>query len=484
MYEPSQKQWSRHQVANSSELVLCRHTATLLPDHRSIFFLGGGMNCFGFGTTFSPPLVLDVTSLVGQNRFSASADAAACQASDGTAHGQSCYRTLDYSDVAAHQASDSTVYRQNSNRSLATDAAAAQQASDDTSHGQNPDKDLLSGAWPEPKGMEPSALPHTVIGAKPTPSLTGGTRGEYLQGGAGRGGPKAAASLTPGSHPQGQQLSQQTACVGDRHAQAQELSKALAVARLQAKAAKDALKSLGWLDRSCRADIDPNSGVICLPLTDSGSTMLQSAAFNAAQPESDPATSTQPSSPQLSSAQLNSAQASSAQLSSDGLSWAQRSTTAQLNHVDAGTVQHSSSCSALSTASSQPLPTSELPVTIGSLARLKGSTVERKSRKRQAVGSQEANMACLQALMQAGLAVVQPIPTSKSSRVEGGPAQRLKGAVTTLLQQQVNLTLICCVTVLHTISIILCCLHVHYHGAAGVGCSNLTWTTVFQCGEV
>ena len=397
------------------------------------------MNCFGFGTTFSPPVVLDVISLINQHRFSHSADAAAHQASDSTAHQYSSDRTLDYGDVAAHQASDNTVCAQNPDRILATDAAAAQQASDDTAHGQNPDRTLLSGALPEAKGLEPSAVHHAVTSIKPTPSPTGGTTGEYPQGGAGRGGLKAAASLTSGTPPQREQLSKQALCNG--HAQSQELSKGLAVARLKAKAAKDALKGLGWLDRSCRADTDPSSGVICLPLTDSGSALLQSDDFSSAQFESDPAMAAHPSSPQLSSAQLSSAQASSARLSSDGLSSALRSMTAQLNRADAGTVQNSSSCSTLSMASSQPLPTGELPVTNGSLARLKGSTAGPKSRKQKTVGSQEADRACLQALMQAGLAVVRPVATSKSSRAEGGPAQRLKGAVTVLLQQHVSLTL-------------------------------------------
>lgn len=91
-------------------------------------------------------------------------------------------------------------------------------------------------------------------------------------------------------------------------------------------------------------------------------------------------------------------------------------------------------------ASSQPLPTGRLAGTDGSLGKLKGSTAGAKGKKRQAGGSQEADMACLQALMQAGLAVLQPMEMHRSSRGQGGPAQRLKGAVTHLLQQQVSLT--------------------------------------------
>lgn len=100
----------------------------------------------------------------------------------------------------------------------------------------------------------------------------------------------------------------------------------------------------------------------------------------------------------------------------------------------------SSPFTALSMASSQPLPTGRLAGTDGSLGKLKGSTAGAKGKKRQAGGSQEADMACLQALMQAGLAVLQPMEMHRSSRGQGGPAQRLKGAVTHLLQQQVSLT--------------------------------------------
>lgn len=451
MYEPRQGQWSRQSVANSSELVLCRHTATVLPDHRSIFLLGGGMNCFGFGTTFSPPVVLHITSLVDNYRLSDSANAAPHGASDGTAHGQNPDRTLDDGGVAAQRASDSTGCEQNPNRILATDADAAHQVSDHTEQGQNFDRTLVDGALPEAKVLEP--IHHSVSATKPTPTPTRVTRGDNLQGIASRGDPKAAASLTSGSQLRGGKLSQQAACDGHGNLQAQEASQqGLAVAKLQAKAAKDALKGLGWLDRSCRADTHPSSGVICLPLTGGGSAVLNSAEFSSPQPDSDPAMSTQPSSSQHGSAEPNfaksnaAAEVSSAQLSSDRLSSAQHSSAEQLNDADASSEPGSSSHIDPGMASSQPLPTGEVPLTDGSSSKLKGSTVGAKGRKQKAVGSQEADKVCLKALMQAGLAVVQPIATSKSSRVEGGPAQRLKGAVTALLQQQASLTLMHCVS--------------------------------------
>ena len=423
-------------------------------------------------------MVLDITRLVNQNRVSDSANAAPHEASDGVAHGQNPNRALDDDGVAAHQASDSTVCRQNPHRISATDAAAAaHQASDDTARGQNLVRTLVNGALPEAEVLEP--MHHSVNGTMPTPTPTGFTRGDNLQGGAGRGGPgdnlrevagrggpTAAASLTSGSQQRGGKLLQQAACNGHGSGQAQEASKlGLAVARLQAKAAKDALKGLGWLDRSYRADTHTSSAVICLPLTDSGSAVLKSAEFSSAHHESDPARSSQPSSSQhssaqldfanpnsaeVSSAQLNSAQLNSAQLSSDGLSSA-----AQLDDADASSEPVSSSHMDPGMASSQPLPTGKVPITDGNSDKLKGSTVGATGRKRKAVGSQEADMVCLQALMQAGLAVVRHIATSKSSRVGGGPAHRLKGAVTALLQQQVSLTLMCCVTVLCIISMIL-----------------------------
>ena len=487
VYEASQEQWSRHSVANSSELVLCRHTATVLPDHCSIFCLGGGLNCFGFGTTFSPAVILDITSLVDQHTLSDSANAAAHQASNGTAHGQNPDRTLDYGSVAAYQASDSTMCEHNPHRSSAIEAAAAHQASDDTTHGQNPDRTLISGSLAEEKSFEPIAIHHAAMGTKAAPGPAGVTRGDHLQGGAGRGGAEAPASLTSGSHCQGGLLSQVAACKGHGYGEAQEASKqGLAVARLQAKAAKDALRGLGWLDRSCRADTDSSTGVICLPVTDSGCTMLQSAEFSSAQPESDPVRSAEPGSSQHSSAHLDSksssAHLSSAQLSSDGLSSAQHGSAAQLNYADASSVPRSSSYADTCMAS-------EVPLTDGSPGKLKGSTVGAKGGKRKAVRSQKADMACLQALMQAGLAVVRPIAMNKSGRVDGGPAHRLRGAVAALLQQQVSMALMCYVSPCFAPSPWYCngstvCYANHMFITKVQQCSNMTRTMVSLCGEI
>ena len=372
------------------------------------------MNCFGFGTTFSPAVLLDLTGLVRNNKASwpASGNATACQPPHATGHRPKSDDILAGDDDARQQAPDSTVHAQKPDRTGPGGNAATYHTSDGTAHGQNPDRTLTSGALPRAVGLE--LTNHVVtLYTKPTLTPAGSTPGQHPKGGAGKGGVKTAASSTAEGYPSSEELSQQSAC--NQGAQSNSAGKqGLAVARLQAKAAKDALKGLGWLDKSCRACTDPSSDVICLPLTDSGRTKLQSACLS----------SPQASSPQASSPQLGPA--------------------ARLNHADAKPVSSGTSCTALSMANAQPLPTGELPMTAGSSDRLKGRTVGTKGKKQKAVGSQEADMACLLALMQAGLAVVQPMETLRSGRVEGGPAQRLKGAVAHLLQQQVSLAVLCC----------------------------------------
>lgn len=266
VYDPSQKQWSRYTVAHSAHLVLCRHTATALPDHRSIIFLGGGMNCFGFGTTFSSPVLLDLTSLVKQHSASQPTMPATCLASDGTALGQDPDKTLPTST---------------------TNAANAHQASESIMPGQNPDRALTCGAVSDAEAMH-----NAVTGTKPTPTPHGGAGGDVLRGGAGRGGGSATPSPNAEGHPLGgESLQQNVMAACDRQEQGQARlgagKQGLVVARLQAKAAKDALKGVGWLDRSCRTGSDPSSGVVCLPVTDSSRAVLESAAFSSAQTRSD-----------------------------------------------------------------------------------------------------------------------------------------------------------------------------------------------------
>ncbi len=155
----------------------------------------------------------------------------------------------------------------------------------------------------------------------------------------------------------------------------------LAVARLQAKVAKDALKALGWLDQSRKAQTDTARDCICLPLTDE--------AIN---------------------------------------SWSVLQTPSHrpVNHPDSSSlaqpmVGSSSDCSEMEFSS-----------------RSNGSPLAGKGSVAAAKGNQGEHVARLLALMQAGLAVVGPMQAQVSSRHEGGPASRLKRAVSQLLQQQVT----------------------------------------------
>lgn len=379
VFHPSLRQWSRHSVANSCGLVLCRHTATALPHHPpSILFLGGGMNCFGFGTTFSPSVLLDLTPLTRQHMAGNADTHPTHQASDSTTHGYKAHKTLAAADAAAHQVSDVT-----------TNAQSA---------GKTP----TSGLSAE-ESIEPT--PHAATTVRRTLAPGGGTRRTDLPEGAGGSGvaPAANCKTAEGRLP-GKQSSLQPA--GEDHAKAHtQGNQGLAVSRLQAKAAKDALKRLGWLDQAYKVQSDPTTDVICLPLTQSGSAILGSAQLNPA---------------------------------------------AEIHHANGVTaaqcVPNGTSDAAAGMVGSVPVPTGEVPVAKGSSVRLKGSTARGKGKEQEHKGSQEGDRTNLVGLMQAGLAVVQLMEAQVSGRVEGGPAQRMRGAVTHLLQQQVGLTVMSHVT--------------------------------------
>ncbi len=322
------------------------------------------MNCFGFGTTFSPPLLLDLTNLPKQP-MAGNTDLPRAQASDSTAPGNEADTTLAAANSGSYQASDRPPHR------------------------QSPDKTLTRGALPE----EAIGLKLTHQGtptAAATPPPEGVCRGVCPPGGLpGRAGAQAAAgSETTQGHPVEEQSSQQPAC--KEHAKSDVGKQGLAVVRLQAKAAKDALKSLGWLDQAYKAYSDPSTGLVCLPLTDSGGATLQGAGFK-----------------------------SDAEL------------TFALGDTAVHSVLNGTSDAAVSMGSSRPVPN----VIEGSVGRPKGSAAGRKGNKQKAGASQGPDMARLLALMQAGLAVVRPMEAQGSGRVQGGPAQRLKAAVTHLLQQ-------------------------------------------------
>ena len=376
VYDPSLRQWFLHRVGNSCGLVLCRHTATALPQQPpSILFLGGGMNCFGFGTTFSPPVLLDLTPLTKQH-------------TPGNADPHT-----------PHQASDGTKHVHKADNTLAAAEAATRQASDIAQHRQNPGKTLTCGLLPE-EAVGTELTGHAVTNAGGTPAPGGVTQGGNLLGGAGRGGTKAADSCeTAEGRLLGEQSSSpQPACQGEAKAQIPG-NQGVAVARLQAKAAKDALKHLGWLDQAYKAHSDLSTDVICLPLTHGGRAMLQSAQLSPA----------------------------------------------ELSHADGDTGAHfvlnGTSASAVSNGAVLPVPT-ERCVSKGSSVRPKGSTAGGKEKRQKHEGSQEGDRACLLGLLQAGHAVVQPMEAHVSSRAEGGPAQRMRGAAVHLLHQQVGLTVV------------------------------------------
>ena len=220
-FDTNSSSWSKHTVFNSSTLVLCRHTATAAPDQRSIIIIGGGMNCFGFGTTFSPPLQLDLTHLM---RLPAASQDTANTAQLGLVPKGSTQH-IGQSSIEPGTPSGATAQHKPS--ACVTEAA----------------RSLAAG--------------HNSAGPLP-PDAVNGSSGNRQQ--------PASHAVTQPSH--------KTMPVAAGIQSGEKLG--LAVTRREAKVAKDALKVLGWLDRSCKANSNTQTGCVCLPITDEASTALAS----------------------------------------------------------------------------------------------------------------------------------------------------------------------------------------------------------------
>lgn len=189
-FHPGSACWSRHAALDSRDLVLCRHTATAAPDQKSLMLLGGGMNCFGFGTTFSPPVQLNLAGLV--SRPSRSAHAAPLAQQGAVSSSPGAHR-------AAEQPHESARHRPTENAAV-------------NDH-------------------------NSIIGTC-TAQATNSTLRAVSSGGSGRSQPQSLhRELGTGG---GEQRS-----AGD--------GMGLAVSKRQAKQAKDALKALGWLDPSLKS---------------------------------------------------------------------------------------------------------------------------------------------------------------------------------------------------------------------------------------
>lgn len=345
VFDTTTGSWAQHTVLDGSNLVLCRHTAAAAPDHRSLIILGGGMNCFGFGTTFSTPVQLDLTSLC---HTAARSQGAAKTATIGAvARGLTGQGKLN---STVQQTLPGGVSCNGPARHVRQKAATSPVCSGSSS-AAIANGDAIHVNHMQPPIAEPSAGQTVHSSAPATLSAT----------------LSAAYGNQPGEK------------VG------------LAVARLQAKVAKDALKALGWLDQSSKAHTDPTTGYICLPITDEANTALSALcpSKNGLETRHEPA---------------------AAELAADPACDEKRTKVAEAE--DARGLP--ASTQARSQSSSQSAQ--------GELASGSGP---------------EVLMEKLVALMQCGLAVVQPMQLQALSRHAGGPGVRLKRNVTELLQQQV-----------------------------------------------
>lgn len=320
------------------------------------------MNCFGFGTTFSPPVQLDLTSLCHTAIPSqVAAKTAVIRAVNGALTGQ----TKHSSTVQGTRPGSVACY---GHATHVKQEAATSSGCSGSSSPSLANSDAISVNHMQQPIAEPSAR-QTVHSSAP-----------------------AASGSQPGEK------------VG------------LAVARLQAKVAKDALKALGWLDQSCKALTDPTTGYICLPMTDGANTAL---------PAQCP--------------------------SKHGLVTRHEPAAAEL----AADPAHEEDCAKVAGAEdAQGLPASTRAMSQSSSKSAQGNL---------ASGSgPEVHVEKLVALMQCGLAVVQPMQLQAPSRRAGGPAARLKRTVTELLQQQVCIATHCTFTCIKLTGVFHCCVIQQY----------------------
>ena len=351
------------------------------------------MNCFGFGTTFSPPVRLDLTPLI--RSAAASQDPAETAQLGFLTEGST--RHIGQSSI--ERGTPPGASAQHKPSAHVTEAASR------SAVGHNSAGPLSRDTVTSSSGNKQQPASHAL--AQPAHSLsssaTGGQPGERL---------------------------------------------GLAVTRGKAKVAKDALKALGWLDQSCKAHSDAQTGCVCLPITDEASTALASLwpGSNGSMTQHE-STSTKPG----------------------GSSHAQDAcrTTATEAETAAATEQPLHGCTqdgyASSTGANPPVADGVSEPLAGPRSEPEGSPQSRPkgspqsepsgSSQSQPMGSRqsakresrwesgpEAHVARLLVVLQCNLAVVKPMQMHTSCRHHGGPAARLRNAVTNILQQQVLVT--------------------------------------------
>ncbi len=391
-FDTNSNSWAKHTVLDSSTLVLCRHTATAAPDQRSIIILGGGMNCFGFGTTFSPPVRLDLTPLMRSP--------AACQDTANTAQLGSVTEgsTRHIGQSSIEHETPSGAAAQHKPSAHVTEAARSSAVGHNGAGSLPPDTVISSSG----NGQQPASHTLAQPSRKSMPGQTGIQSGERL---------------------------------------------GLAVTRGKAKVAKDALKALGWLDQSCKAHTDAQTGCVCLPITDEASTALASlwpgSSGGMTQHES---TSTKPGgSSHAQDAWTTTAEAEAAAATKQSLHGCMQdgiTSSAGPNLPVADGVSEplaGPQSEPRGSPQSRPKGSAQSEPTDSPQSRPKGSPQSANGDSGWEAGP-EAHVARLLVLLQCSLAVVKPMQMHTSCKHHGGPAARLRSAVTNILQQQVPIT--------------------------------------------
>ena len=423
--------WSKHTVHNSNGLVLCRHTATALPNQQSIALLGGGMNCFGFGTTFSVPVMLDLTRIMHKPGCAASVLSPAPAKSSASA--PSAVKPLPENSLHQREAATERMTDPGAATASSVTAGASGEGSSVCTHQNGFSTVSISGeahgmcsAVPLGQGQQPA-------GQKADLAVPQG-QGQQPQG-------PGQQRQGRGQQPQGQ--GQQSA--GPKLG--------FAVNKLQAKAAKDALKGLGWLDQSFKAGLHEQR--ICLPLTDKGGVALIKMQGKCVESQTTPNGHIDGSDCQATG---TNAQHTCHLLTDNGdIEHSKLQSKSEASQQAANGDTDSSDCQAAGThlqqtcvpltdngglelSKPQSKPQGSQKATNGhtNSSDCQSTAIRKRGRSLVANGDANAHEACLRGLVQNDCAALQSMQPQLSSRHEGGPATRLKAAITQLLQNQVT----------------------------------------------
>ena len=219
-----------------------RHCAAVAPTGDSVVVIGGGAQCFSFGTTFSRPWVLHLprsrpAASRSQEAASMSSSGNAARKDDGpcAAVADSIAARTDRPGSSGRQSDDSSLGRQDSRR------ADPQRSSDAAQSSAASSQDLNGHSLEQRRG-----------------GSTGDSNCQYREMLHAMKAPRMNGSYEPSG----------TAEVTAQNASGEKWSWALVVPKQDAKIFKDALKQAGGLNRHRRSLVCEGGVSIALPVTD------------------------------------------------------------------------------------------------------------------------------------------------------------------------------------------------------------------------